>query len=255
MRYIARGREFKGVTRLLRARRQRVHERLELPFLYGPIWQGNRWRDPASLFEPVLNPNLIRHEHYFVGLIPNRDQLNAKRLPIERERLQSQRLREGSDVTLSISYHTIGIDFDRVRHFAADGICLIHNPNARMPNLFERVAHNSVAGVNQTRIFPAQHDSDLGGERLLGAVDTTDVGDPHSGRDFGWAGVGVWPINQRRHFRTARRLNRPQKGANEQRRTESLTHWYDRDSFSRFAPLPELLADCIALRDLNGQST
>ena len=67
------------------ARRQRVHERLELPFLYGPIWQGNRWRDPASLFEPVADPNLIRYEHYFVGLIPNRDQLDAKSLPIERE--------------------------------------------------------------------------------------------------------------------------------------------------------------------------
>ena len=82
---IARGCEFKGVTRILMARRQRVHERLELPFLYGPIWQGNRWRDPASPFKPVLNPNLIRYEHYFVGLIPNRDELDAKSLPIERE--------------------------------------------------------------------------------------------------------------------------------------------------------------------------
>src|SRR6266516_1151214 len=109
--------------------------------------------------------------------------------------MQSQRLREGSGVTLPISHRAIGIDFDRVRELAAYGISLIHNTNARMPNLFERVAHNSVAGVSQTRIFPAQHDSDLGGERLLGAVDTTDVDDPHSDRDFGWAGVGVWPIN------------------------------------------------------------
>src|SRR5438093_692593 len=82
---IARGREFKGVTRILMARRQRVHERLDLPFLYGPIWQGNRWRDPAGPFKPVLNPNLIWYEHYFVGLIPNCDQLDAKSLPIERE--------------------------------------------------------------------------------------------------------------------------------------------------------------------------
>src|SRR5438094_2195746 len=105
------------------ARRQRVHDRLELPFLYGPIWQGNRWRDPASPFKPVLNPNLIWYKHYFVRLIPNRDQLDAKSLPIERERLQSQRLREGSDVTLSRTNRAIGIDFDRVRHCAADGIC------------------------------------------------------------------------------------------------------------------------------------
>src|SRR6266487_4121210 len=83
MRYIAGRGEFKGVTRILMARRQRVHERLDLPFLYGPIWQGNRWRDPASPFKPVLNPNLIWYKHYFVGLIPNRDQLDAKSLPIE----------------------------------------------------------------------------------------------------------------------------------------------------------------------------
>lgn len=83
--HVAGSGEFKGVTRILMARRQRVHERLELPFLYGPIWQGNRWLDPASLFEPVADPNLIRYEHYFVGLIPNRDQLDAKSLPIERE--------------------------------------------------------------------------------------------------------------------------------------------------------------------------
>src|SRR5437867_12759945 len=109
------------------ARRQRVHERLDFPFLDGPIWQGNRWRDPASPFKPVLNPNLIRYEHYFVGLIPNRDQLDTKSLPIERERLQSQRLREGSGVTLPRSNSAIGIDFDRDRHLAADGTCLIRN--------------------------------------------------------------------------------------------------------------------------------
>src|SRR4029450_9340646 len=82
---IARGREFKGVTRILMAPRQRVPERFHLKFLYGPIWQGNRCRDPASPLKPVLNPNLIWYEYYFVGLIPNRDQLDAKSLPIERE--------------------------------------------------------------------------------------------------------------------------------------------------------------------------
>jgi hypothetical protein len=49
-----------------------------------------------------------------------------------------------------------------------------------MPNPFERVTHNSIAGVSQPRIFPAQHDGDLGGERLLGAVDTTDIRHPQS---------------------------------------------------------------------------
>jgi len=70
---IARGGEFKGVTRILMARRQRVHERLDLKFLYGPIWQGHSWRDPASPLKPVLNPNLIWYERYLIGLIPNRD--------------------------------------------------------------------------------------------------------------------------------------------------------------------------------------
>src|SRR5207244_4783290 len=115
------------------------------------------------------------------------------------------------DIALSISCHAIGIDFDRVRHFAADGICLIHNTNARMPNLFERVAHNSVAGVSQTRIFPAQHDSDLGGERLLGAVDVTDVRHPDADGDLSRAGIGIRSIDQSGRFRTEREPDRQRK--------------------------------------------
>ena len=53
-----------------------------------------------------------------------------------------------------------------------------------MPNLFERIAHNSVAGVSQARIFPAQYDRDLRGEILLGAVDIADVHDPHPDGDL-----------------------------------------------------------------------
>src|SRR5437667_3467041 len=150
-------------------RRQRVHERLELPFLYGPIWQGNRWRDPASPFKPVLNPNLIWYEHYFIGLIPNRDQLDAKSLPIERERSQPQRLREGSDITLPVSHRPIRLYLDRLWKSATHGVGFVHNANSRMPNLFERVARNPLAGVSQTRIFPAQYNGQLCREILLGA--------------------------------------------------------------------------------------
>src|ERR1041385_1850344 len=70
-----------------------------------------------------------------------------------------------------------------------------------MPNLLERVTHESIAGVSQTGIFPAQYNRDLGGEALLCAVDFTNVDDPNSDRDLSWAVIGVWPINHRGYFR------------------------------------------------------
>src|SRR5213596_1994370 len=120
-----------------------------------------------------------------------------------------------------MSHRAIGTDFHRVRELAAYGICFIHNTNARMPNLFERVAHNSVAGVSQTRIFPAQHDSDLGGERLLGAVDVTDVRHPDADRDLSRTGIGVRSIDQSGRFRTEREPDRQRKN-HKQRKTDSL---------------------------------
>src|SRR6266496_3100947 len=163
------------------------------------------------------------------------------------------RVYEGSGVTLPRSHRAIGIDFDRVRHFAADGICLIHNTNARMPNLFERVAHNSVAGVSQTRIFPAQHDSDLGGERLLGAVDATDVRHPDTDRDLSRTGISVRSIDQSGRFRTEREPDRQRKN-HKQRKTDSLhdiATGKRPDSVLEFVQLLELPADYIAHRDLN----
>jgi hypothetical protein len=87
----------------------------------------------------------------------------------------------------------------------------------------------------------------------LGAVDTTDVDDPHSDRDFGWAGVGVWPIYQSRRFRTEREADRQRKN-HKQRKTDFLheINTAERaDSVLEFAQLLELPADYIARRGLN----
>src|SRR2546423_13101290 len=81
-----------------------------------------------------------------------------------------------------------------------------------MPNLFERVAHNSLAGVSQTRIIPAQYHRDLGGEVLERAVDVTNVHDPDSDRDLSWSRLlRLRPLNQSGRFRAARELDRHRK--------------------------------------------
>jgi hypothetical protein len=101
-----------------------------------------------------------------------------------------------------------GFDFDGRRKFATYEICFIHNGNPRMPNLFERVAHNPVSGMCQTRIPPTQDNGDLSSEVLLRAVDAGDVRDPNSDRDVSWSGLCGGPINHRGHFRAARKLDR-----------------------------------------------
>src|ERR1043166_6404364 len=77
-----------------------------------------------------------------------------------------------------------------------------------MPNLLERVAHESIAGVSQTGIFPAQYNRDLGGENLLCTVDPTYIDDPDSNRDLGRAVIRARTINPRRRVRAARVAHR-----------------------------------------------
>jgi hypothetical protein len=89
-------------------------------------------------------------------------------------------LGERSGITLPINHPAVGLDFSHIRKLAADRIAFVHDDRPRMPNLFERVAHNSIAGVSQARIFSAQHDGYLSGKRLLRAIDVTDVDDPYS---------------------------------------------------------------------------
>ena len=86
-----------------------------------------------------------------------------------------------------------------------------------MPNLFERVAHNSLAGVSQTRIIPAQYHRDLGGEVLERAVDVTNVHDPDSDRDLSWSRLLRRPLNQSRRFRALRGVNRHRKEEQKQK--------------------------------------
>src|SRR4029453_5201899 len=74
------------------------------------------------------------------------------------------------------------------------GVCFVHDANSRMPNLFERVAHNPLAGVSQTRIFPAQYNGHLCREILLGAIDVTDVRHPSADRVLSRAGMRVWAL-------------------------------------------------------------
>jgi len=77
-----------------------------------------------------------------------------------------------------------GSTFDRVRHFAADGIwshsqCLLEDAK------FVRAGSAQFpCRVSQTRIFPAQYNGQLCREILLGAVDVTDVRHPDADRDL-----------------------------------------------------------------------
>jgi len=105
------------------------------------------------------------------------------------------RVYEGSGVTLPRSHRAIGIDFDRVRHFAADGICLIHNTNARIPDLVERIMCNAATCVSEARVLPLQHHGHVRGKALLGAVDAVDIHNPDSDGDFCWSGIRVRSID------------------------------------------------------------
>ena len=214
---ISRGREFELVTGIVQARRHCVNKWLDIPFLNGPVGQGNRWRNSVRPVEPALYPLLIRHKPNFVRAVSNCDKLDMERLPIEREWLQAQRLCEGSDITLTIIHCPIGIDFDTVWELAAYRTCFVHNTQTRVPNLFEGIANNPVASVSQTRIFPAQHHGDLGGEVLERAVDVTNVHDPDSDRDLSWSRLLRRPLNQSRRFRALRGVNRHRKEEQKQK--------------------------------------
>src|SRR5690349_24914860 len=111
-----------------------------------------------------MDPVFIRHKHYFVRPISNRNELNTKRLPIERERLQPQWLRKRSDVTLPVENSSIMLHLSLLRQFANNRIRLIRDSHSRSPDLIEPLVRQSCSRVREPSILPAQRDSDVGGE-------------------------------------------------------------------------------------------
>src|SRR6266849_4647656 len=114
-----------------------------------------------------------------------------------------------------------------------------------MPNLFERIAHNSVAGVSQARIFPAQYDRDLRGEILLRAVDIADVHDPHPDGDLSRSEISSRSIDHRGCFRAEPGLDRRRK-QNKKCKVDFLHQVATakrKDSVSEFVQPLELPAD------------
>ena len=90
-----------------------------------------------------------------------------------------------------------------------------------MPNLFERIAHNPVSGMCQTRIPPTQDNSDLSSEVLLRAIDVSDIYHPNSYGNASWPRLHLRPLDQSGRFRAARELDRHRK-KDKKRKMDSL---------------------------------
>jgi hypothetical protein len=122
---------------------------------------------------------------------------------------------------LATIHRAVGFDFDGLREFPTYGICFVHNGKPRMPNLFERIAHNPVSGMRQTRIPPTQDHSDLSSEVLLRAIDVSDIRHPNSYGNASWSRVRLRPLDQSGRLRAARELDRHRK-KDKKRKMDSL---------------------------------
>src|SRR5439155_3294636 len=84
--HVAESGELEDVTRILHARCKSVRACLDIPFLNGPIRQGDRWRDSAGLLKTGLHPLLIRHELNLVRAVSDGYEMHVESLFVERER-------------------------------------------------------------------------------------------------------------------------------------------------------------------------
>jgi hypothetical protein len=57
----------------------------------------------------------------------------------------------------------------------------------RVPDLVERVMHDSITSVSESRIFPAENDGNITREVLLCAGDAMNVNDPYLNGDLSWS--------------------------------------------------------------------
>src|SRR5262249_15273043 len=113
--HVARSRELENVTGIFNARRKSVNKALYIPVFDRPIRQSDGRGNSTGMPQPCLDPILIRHKINFVRRISYSDEMNAKRLFVERKRLQTQRLRKRTDIVLAISYRAVRRDLGQFR--------------------------------------------------------------------------------------------------------------------------------------------